>query len=311
MTRFALLLLAGAPLSAHMMSMSTGDAVVSGNHLEYTLRMPLFEVAQTAHAAAALFQHIRFASGGQPGRALHQECHPDPVHDTFLCAAYYEFPAPVDNLEIDCTFPAVTVPNHVHLLRAEKSGKSDQAIFDYTFQHANLLFRPPTRFETAMKQAGAGAVRAVGGAIQILFLMSLALAARGRHELAALAAMFIAGQVAGALLDWRPPPRFVEAAAALTIAYLAVEIIFLPKAGARWLIAGILGIFHGLYFAVFLRDSGYLPAWVLSGAALAELASIALAGALFLRFVQGRWKTIPASLLLALGLCWFFVRFAG
>jgi hypothetical protein len=294
-----------------MMSMSTGDAIVTGNHVEYILRMPLYEVAHTQHPQTALFQHIQFSSAGHTARTLNQECHADPAHDTYLCAAYYEFPEPVDTLEIDCTFYAVTVPNHVHLLRADKSGKPDQAIFDYTFTHANLLFRPPTEFETAVRQSAAGALRSAAGAIQILFLLSLALAARNRRELAAVAAMFIAGQIAGALLHWLPPPRFVESAAALTVAYLAVEILFLPGAGFRWLIAGCLGIFHGLYFALFLRDSGYQPKWVLSGAALAEITFIALTGALMLRAVQGRYRKIPASILLALGLGWFFLRLAG
>ncbi|MCU1261870.1 MAG: hypothetical protein JWO80_4755, partial [Bryobacterales bacterium] len=265
-------LLLGAPASAHMMSMSTGDATVSGNHVEYILRMPLYEVAHTQSPQTALFQHLRFSSGGKAARTLNQECHADAAHDTYLCAAYYEFPETVEHLEIDCTFYAVTVPNHVHLLRAEKNGKPDQAIFDYAFTHAALLFRPPTAFETAVRQIAAGALRSVGGAIQILFLAGLALAARSRRELAALAAMFIVGQIAGALLHWRPPPRFVESAAALTIAYLAVEILFLPEAGLRWLIAGCIGIFHGLYFALFLDESAYRAKWVLTGAALAELA---------------------------------------
>lgn len=294
-----------------MMSMSTGDAIVNGNHVEYTLRMPLYEVAHTEHPETALFQHIHFTSAGHAARTETRECHPDAPHDTFLCAAYYEFPAPVDSLEIECTFYAVTVPNHVHLLRADKNGKPDQAIFDYTFTHANLLFRPPTAFETAIRQGAAGAVRSVSGAIQILFLISLALAVRSRGELAALTAMFIAGQIAGALLNWLPPPRFVESAAALTIAYLAVEILFLPEAGLRWLIAGCLGIFHGLYFALFLRDSGYRPAWILSGAALTEIAFIALAGLLALRAVRGFYRKASAALLLAVGLGWFFLRLAG
>ena len=75
---------------------------------------------------------------------------------------------------------------------------------------------------------------------------------------------------------WQPAPRFVEAAAALTVAYLAVEILLLPEAGARWLVAGVLGVFHGLYFHLFLQTTGYAPALVLPGAALAELAAIAM-----------------------------------
>ena len=97
-----------------------------------------------------------------------------------------------------------------------------------------------------------------------------------------LTAMFLAGEIAAALLAgawlWQPPVRFVEAAMALSIAYLAVEILFLPEAGGRWLIAGILGGFHGLSLYLVLAGSGFHPAYVLGGAALSELAVIAALG---------------------------------
>ena len=70
---------------------------------------------------------------------------------------------------------------------------------------------------------------------------------------------------------WQPAPRFVEAATALAVAYLAVEILLLPQAGARWLVAGVLGALHGLYFHLFVQTTGYSPALVLLGAALAEV----------------------------------------
>ena len=306
MRTLAVLLTAALPLGAHMMSMSTGDAVVTGNHVQYILRVPLYEVTGTA----PLLDHIRFTSNGAAPRILNHECHSDAPHGTYLCAAYYEFPAPVERLDVDCDLYRVTVPNHVHLLRAEKDGKPDQAIFDYTFTHARLLFRPPTRTEIAFGQGAAGAYRAIAGPIQLLFLVALALAARNARELAALGIMFVAGQIAGAFLHWQPPPRFVECAAALTIAYLAVEILFLPDAGARWLIAGFLGIFHGLYFALFLRDSGYHAAYVLTGAALAEWAALGFAALGLLRLSR-KVVRIPASALLAIGVLWFAVRLRG
>src|SRR6185295_311859 len=113
-----------------------------------------------------------------------------------------------------------------------------------------------------------------------LFLASMALAARRPRELLALAGMFLAGQIAVAIIvpktTWDPAPRFVEAAAALTVAYMAVEILALPKAGKRWLIAGALGSFHGLFFALFLRTTKYRTAYVLTGAAISELTLLAL-----------------------------------
>ncbi len=307
MRALAALALFAAPAFAHMMSMSTGDATVEGSHVEYILRMPVYE----APDSKSLLDHVRFSSGGIRARVLHQECHEDAAHATWLCAGYYEFPKPVKILDVDCTLYQVTVPNHVHLLRAMKAGKTDQAIFDYTFTRATLLFRPATAWEKAVQQGAAGALRSVSGWIQILFLLALALAARSRRELLALGGMFLAGQIAGALIPWYPPPRFVESASALTVAYLAVEILFLPEAGLRWLIAACLGGFHGLYFALFLRNSEYRAVWVLTGAALLESACLAAAGALFLVFLSRHYRRVPAAALLAVGFGWFFIRLKG
>jgi hypothetical protein len=309
-------LLLTAPLMAHVMSMSTGDAVLSGNHLEFVLRIPMYEIAHVRDPEHALFEHIRFSSAGQPARALNQTCREDRAQASYLCAAYYQFPQPVEHLDVDCTLYAVTVPNHVHLLRAVRGEKHDQGIFDYSFTHASLRFEPPTPLEIAGTQAGEGMLRAVSGLVQILFLASLALAARSRRELFAIIAAFLAGQIASALVvphtSWQPPPRFVEAAMALAVAYLAVEILFLKGAGMRWVIAGVLGSFHGLYFALFLQTTGYQPAYVLGGAAVTEVLVIVILAALFAwirrRLPVLRFVPVAASFMLAIGMVWFAIR---
>ena len=300
-----------------MMSMSSGDLTVSGRRAHYELRMPLYEMAHVKEPERSLFEHIRFASGGE-AKLLDRACREDAAGGAFVCGADYEFPSPPDRIEVECSFYAVTVPNHVHLLRAENGGKRDQALFDLSFQKATLRFTPPTAAEIVVTQAAAGMMRAFGGLAQVLFLASLALAARSRRELAALAGMFLAGQCASALAvphtGWEPAARFVEAAAALTIAYLAVEILMLPKAGLRWVIAGALGAIHGLYFELFLRTTEYRAGYVLAGAAVAELLLIALFAVVFARIgklaAALRPVQVSASLLLAVGLVWFFMRMA-
>jgi len=165
-----------------------------------------------------------------------------------------------------------------------------------------------------MTQSGAGFVRALGGVAQVLFLIALVLAARGPKELLALAGMFLAGQMAAVFIvphtAWQPSPRFVEAAAALTVAYLAVEVLVLPQAGARWLVAGILGAFHGLYFLLFVQNTGYRPELVLAGASLAELAALAILALILLRAGPLVHRAGEAALLLS-GLFWFALRLKG
>ncbi len=316
MRRAAGFLLLAGPAWAHVMSMSSGDLAIHGTRAHYELRLPLYEAPHVAHPEQSLLAHIRFSSGGRPARMVGAACREDAAQGVYVCAADYEFAAPVDSLEVECTLAAVTVPNHVHLLRAENDGKRGQAVFDISFPRATLRFRPPTALETAVTQAGGGFVRALGGAVQLLFLASLALAARSRRELLLLAAMFLFGQAAAAiavpLTAWQPPPRFVEAAAALALAYLAVEMLVLPEAGLRWLIVAVLGAFHGLFLALFLRATGYSAAYVLAGAAFAEVACIALFALAFSyagkRLAGLKPVPVSASFLLAIGLAWFFLR---
>jgi len=309
-------LLACAHAFAHVMSMSTGDLNIEGRHARYELRMPLYEMSHVAGSDQTLLDHIRFATDAGPAKLVRKDCASDQAQGIFFCTADYEFPGPVDKLDVECTFHAVTVPNHVHLLRAVNRDKRDQALFDFSFAKATLRFRPPTPAEVALTEFGAGAMRAVGGLVQVLFLGSLVLAARGRRELAAISGMFLAGQIVSALLaprtGWQPAPRFVEAAAALTLAYLAVEILLLPRAKGRWAIAGLLGAFHGLYFLLFLRSTGYAPGFVLLGAVSVELALIVTFGLIFARIgrLAGALRPVQvsASALLVIGMVWFFLR---
>jgi HupE / UreJ protein len=107
-------------------------------------------------------------------------------------------------------------------------------------------------------------------------------------------------------------PRFIEAAAALTIAYLAFEIILLPQSSLRWLVVAVLGLFHGAYFAAFLNESGFHIATFLTGVVICELLLIALFAFLLDRLVRlsflRRAVPVAASLLLAIGVAWFFLR---
>jgi hypothetical protein len=276
----------------------------------YELRMPLYEISHVAAPERTLLSHVRF-SGAQ---LLKANCAAHPENGFYVCEADYQFAAPVESVGVECTLAAATVPNHVHLLRAEMDGKHDQALFDISFTRATLRFRPATAAETAISESAAGAMRALGGAVQFLFLTALVLAARGRNQLVALAGMFLLGQAASALATphalWQPSPRFVEAAGALTVAYLAVEILLLPQAGARWVIAGVLGAFHGLYFRLFLQTTGYHAGYVLSGAAVAELPVMAVLALVFSRLPRVVHKVLACGLL-AFGLVWFALRLRG
>jgi HupE / UreJ protein len=314
MKRVVFLLVSAMPLLAHMVSMSTGDLKVDGARASYELRMPMYEVAHVLEPEHTLLDHIRFQSAGAWGKASGQACRQD--QDTYVCMAEYQFPAPVETVQVECTLASVTVPNHVHLLRAYRGDKTDQAVFDLSYTQAEIRFRPPTAFETATREISAGFMRAAGGLAPLLFLISLVLAARSRRELIALTVSFLAAEALACAIAphvaFSFSPRFIEAAAALTIAYLAFEIVLLPQSGHRWLVVSVLGLFHGAYFAAFLNESGFHVATFLTGVVICELLLVALFALLLDRLVRlsflRRAVPVAASLLLAIGVAWFFLR---
>jgi hypothetical protein len=302
------------PLAAHMVSMSTGDLKVEGDRAHYELRIPMYEVAHVQNPEVTLLAHVRFKGGGAWAKPSNASC--SDQQGTYVCTADYQFPAPVDALDIECTLASVTVPNHVHLLRAYRGDKNDQAVFDISFTTAEVRFRPATALETATRESTAGFMRAAGGLAPLLFLASLVLAARTRRELLALTASFLIAEALACVLAPRLasslPPRFIEAAAALTIAYLAFEIVLLPHSRLRWLVVGVLGLFHGAYFSLFLTESGYHIPTFLGGVAMAELLLITVFAVIVQQMTRIAWmrRAVPvaASALLVTGVVWFFIR---
>jgi hypothetical protein len=290
---FALLTLA-APAWAHVVSMSTGEFRIDGPLAEYELRMPMVEVAQMANPSSIL-DHIRFDGGHRMSAKCADE------DGTFVCHASYEFETIVpDHLGVECTFFQVTVPNHVHWLHAVRGANSDQEIFDQAFPRSELRFRPPSRIETLGRGFALGFARAAMNWIGLLFVLGLAIAAP-RSILPV--ACFILGEVFAILVGPHIPsplaPRFLEAAMALTVAYLAVEILMAAAKHMAWIV-GVLGLFHGLSIAGF-------PVPYSVGALALQLVALTVL-ALCARRFSLVWRRGLAWALLAAGLVGFAMK---
>ena len=313
------LLSAAVAAHAHMVSMSTGEIQIEGARGRYEFRMPWYEVEQLTDPEHRLLDAIKFSSAGRLARRSEGKCQHDTKENALICVAIYEFDAPVEVLHAASSFHTATVSNHVHLLRAVKGDVTDQAVLDLSFPQADIRFRPAGAAELAMQQTGAGAMRALGGLAQWLFIAALVLAARGRRELLQLAGMLFLGELVAAFViprtAWQPAPAFVEAAAALTVAYLAVEILAFPEAGQRWLVVLVLGAFHGLYYSMFTVASGYGAGWVMTGSIIAEAVQISAVALVFSKLARPlealRPVRVAAALLLVTGLVWFAFRLKG
>lgn len=303
---------ASLPAAGHVLSVSHGSLLQDGSDLRYELRMPLSEVPADDDRARILLGAFLVLDGDKPGERVDGNCNEDTGQGLFLCAATYRFPEPPKAVAVRCDFPAVTVPQHVHVLRSGEGEMVRQTVFDITYTEAEIRFTPPTWGETAATQSAAGFRRALTSPELLLFLLALALAGRSRRELAACAGGFLTAQalvaVVGGTIGLAPAVRFLEAAAALTVAYLAAEILFLPDASMRWLACGAMGTFHGLFFATLLGSAQISPAYFLPGALAGEGLALAALGSVRLRYIGSRTEQLGAILLLVGGLGWFGLR---
>ncbi len=305
-----------SPASAHVMSLSNGELRVEGARAEYELRMPLYEITHLEEPQKTLLENFHVRSGGEQAEPEDASCEEDKNGGWYVCRAAFQFSEPIDELDVQCDFASVTVPNHVHLLRAERGEVTKQFVFDFRFTQTTINFVPPTAAEVAWSEVGAGLTRVISGPIQILFVLGLVLAGRNRKELLWLAAAFLLAESASAVLvaakSWQPSARFLEAAGALTVAYLAVEVLLLPEAGYRWIVAAAMGVFHGFYFGSFLEQSEMDPFFVLAGVGVAEVVLLVVFALLLSRIERGMPRLKPvragAAALFVVGMVWFILR---
>jgi len=307
--RAALLLFAlASTAAAHMMSMSSGELRVEGSTAVLEFQMPGYEVADLETPEATLLNSFTLRSGDVELPRSSGQCAPRAEDDSYRCRAEYPLPTDADELEVECRLVETTVPNHVHVLRAVRGDEAEQKVFDYAFRKHAVRFRPPSLLD----EVWTGAARVLLGPAQLLFVLALALAGRSPKETVTLGVALVVSQPLVAIMaqhfGWEPPARFVEAAGALTIAYLATETLLLPDASARWLVAAGMGAFHGLYFAQFLSQTQTAAPPLLTGAALAEAALLAIFAAVVFRLRKDFgpvFDRVTASLLLVVGLGWF------
>ncbi|MDE0123629.1 MAG: HupE/UreJ family protein [Bryobacterales bacterium] len=303
------------PAVAHVLSMSQGSLRLDGQSVRYELRIPLAEAPSDPDRQRILLNAFRVTAGGSEGERATGACHEEGGQELLVCEASYRFAEPPSKVSVRCDLPTVTVPQHVHILRSGEGASARQTVFDITSRESEIRFVPPTWIETVATESGAGMRKALTSPELILFLVALALAGRTRNELLACAGTFLAAQSAvallAALLAWMPPAGFLESAAALTVAYLAAEVLFLPEARKRWLVCGAMGCFHGLFLGVFLGTAGMSPAYFLPSALGLEAVLAVGAAGLRLRLSSRRSEQLVALLLLVLGLGWFALRVVG
>jgi hypothetical protein len=125
----------------------------------------------------------------------------------------------------------------------------------------------------------------------------------------------VIGCVVLQLSGWQPSLRFLEAALALSAAYLAFEVLALPKAGLRWTVVAVVGGFQGAFLALLLQAGLAAPGVVIASATGIELSIVAVFALLFaaVRKWGAPLRPVPvfASLVMIAGVVSFYLRMRG
>jgi hydrogenase/urease accessory protein HupE len=208
---------------------------------------------------------------------------------------------------------------------------------DGTAQVARLLPRAPRlrveaapgALDVARTYLALGAEHVLGGADHLLFVAALLWLVRGGRRLVATISAFTVAHTltlgAAALGSVRVAPQPVEAAIALSVAFLAREMATAGRGGMRapWIVAFVFGLLHGLGFAGALREVGLpehaIPLALLSFNAGVELGQLLFAAAVAAPAVAAlsllparRWRAaLPAYGIGAIAAYWTIARAAA
>lgn len=284
--RICLWLLA-VPLSAHMVSLSSGQMEITGTEAQLILRVPAYELTSGEKSLDNAYQI-------QGATLASRACAPD--RQELVCT--YQFIAVPASPRIICRLAQALVANHVHVLTARRNGEIARQVFSGSVFEADLRFGGG---QDPLPAALDGVGQAFSGWARLLLLFSIGFAARSRREAMAFALALAISQTASLFLALPASPRFVEAAAAIGVGYLAFEVLMLPVAAHRWLAVAGVGLLLGL--GVPAGESG-----IYYGALVA--CSVAVAAAVGLCRLAPRPFSRPVAVgLLLLAVGWFATQF--
>jgi hypothetical protein len=224
--------LLAAPLAAHMVSLSSGQMEISGTTAQLVLRVPSYEVPE---GEKTLGDAYRIAGATLSGRTCRTES------EELVCT--YRFANVPAAARVVCRLAEVLVANHVHVLTVQREGAIARHVFSGSEREADLRFDGGV---DPLRDAWDGLRQAFSGWARLLLLFTVGFAARRRREAAAFVLSLGAGQGAALWLGLPASPRFVEAAAAIGVGYLAFEVWLLPEAGHRWAAVAGVGLLLGL-----------------------------------------------------------------
>ena len=333
------------PAAAHAFSVSYAQFTVQDRGVDVIVRVPLDDVdlllrldrdldgtvssseleAARDRVDAYLTRHLTLIADG-----ARLKSHPsrlsiwhDPVGARYLeSRATFAATARIATISIRSGLLTDLYPSHKTLGEVSLAGRSETFVFESGRTYEGRV-RGPGAWPTALSFVRLGVEHIFTGYDHILFLFALLLIGTTLRSLVAIVTSFtVAHSITLALATLRvvtPVPWTIEAAIALSIAYIGIENIFSRDPKHRWKITFLFGLVHGFGFAAVLRDLNLARSSVASslfgfnvGVEMGQVTIVCLMYPV-LRWVTRSPYRVPvvrfASSAIALaGLIWFYQR---
>lgn len=234
----------------------------------------------------------------------------------------YEAQRPIGDLTIQVRALQNLYSDHRTLAEIDWGGRIEQFVFQHGSSYAATRggARP---WSTARQFTLLGVEHIFTGYDHILFLFGLLLAGRGFKNLVAIVTSFtLAHSITLALATFgmvQPARRAIEAAIALSVAYVGAENLLVKDVRHRWRITFAFGLVHGFGFASVLREME-LPRSGLAlslftfnlGVEIGQVVIVGLFWPLLLALDRTRHRTfvmrLASSVIVAFGLFWLLER---
>ena len=341
----ALLLVAAAAALAHPGSIAYWRVAFDGPTARSQVLLDLEDVRRLAPQGAVAPDWVAVAQSGQFRDAIRTrfrievggEAMPSQVVDARLLSSglvevrlEHAVPASATGLVLRATFHEITDDGHRVIARAERHGVVTSSVLMAAQPAqwlADAVSGPPPgargagRWGTSMLRLGIEHI--LTGYDHLVFLGCLLIAGgTWRSRVGIISAFTVAHSITLVLAGMRvvtPPERFVEAAIAVSIAYVAIENLVAEPGRARWPAAFGFGLVHGLGFAGLL-DAFDLPAgqWLAAvltfnlGVEVGQLVAMAIALPLLNVLSRSSWHAhvvrYGSSAVLGLAVIWFLER---
>jgi len=341
----ALVALTAVPTTAHPLSVSYARFSIDARSVAAVVRLPLDDVDLLlrldkdldGHVSAAeidaarsaidpyVAKHLRVRSAGaalEP-RLTRLALWTDPAGFQYLEAdAEFTAPDPIESFSIEIDFLSELYAQHKTLGELRIAGRSEQFVFEPRRVFAGRAAERH-RWADAASFVRLGIEHIFTGYDHILFLFGLLLVGNGLRNLVAVVTSFtVAHSLTLALATLgavQPVPWTIEAAIALSLAYIGIENLLVSNPRYRWKITFVFGLVHGFGFAAVLRDMHLPRAGVAIslfsfnvGVEIGQVAIVSLMYPLLLLLARTRHRVlvtrIASSIITIVGLVWFYQR---